>query len=1240
MQSISNSTDANAVRPPNLKSQLKKLSGSKANRKELVKNAKTFNEIVTNNKPVATDFETQKLPDHTDGQQQANSAQNTPRAPIKDDSANASTEIVTTSDNNVSIASLSVNETIQDSEVNQFALANQSDTLVTQSPFSTPVTTASASAPAVSSFSWTGLGVAFGAVALGAGKGGGATQTASTTQAPTAVPQTLSGFIAAGPMISNGGLKVEAFDTQGNLLATTTDIQADGSFSVRLSNSYTGVVKLIVSDINQDAINFIDEATGQAKSLGASPLVSIFSLTADQTTMNVNVNTLTTEAATNMLSLAGGNLANVTSTSIHNANLDIANQYGISIKEEPEALVSSKPSLIINADGSFNTSIDDYGLALAIRSVLDNNPGMQIKEAFKALATNPLYATKKIETTAGLIDWSSAVYGFGANFLKNSAPTGSLTISGNANSPGQVLTATSTIADADGIPQAGSPGAMIYSWQASSDGGTTWTNIEGASGANATTFTITPEQTGKLVRTLAGYIDNFGAPQSVYSAPVSIAQALNPLKITSTGNPASASQIGDTQSFAAGDVNGDGIADWVFAIQGSSDSNAPQYMPRKMYVLFGNTSGTYDLNSLDPNKGFSISVDSLSVGASPQSSTYSNPMGVLAGHANDFNGDGHSEIFIYTGTQNSDPFNNFISLQDQSHLTTSAPLFRLNLGYSYYLAADAGDVNGDGFSDLLEGNISSNNAFVFYGNSSLREVSDLETLPPNYGFKIYDSQQNLDLSLGLGVSYLGDANGDGYGDMAITQSYSADPTLGTHEEVFVIFGQPSTSDIDINAIRTGASQQGFVINADPLLPFLGFDMGLEATKVAGDFNGDGLSDFVFEGQTYDHTAAKFYVVFGKQDTSPINLNALGSHGFSIGLPSVALTNVINLDKNMAHDSVANCGDVNGDGIDDMLVSLAFDTSEALGPYTTPGAALPDASTKTNHLLAYVVYGKTDLTHIDLNNLGDQGFKVFEGSKTVPMATHDYGTIAAVGDINGDGLADFVLDDYDGSHGGMPTVLLGSALNQPVSQWKVSDQGGSDDDTLISSGNDASETFIGGAGNDTLQGNGGADVMYGGAGNDNFILNANNITQLHTLMQEDGRLARINGGGGIDTLTLDGTQIDLDLSTISNTRIQSIEKINLGTANTLTVSWQDIQNMAAMNIFNQSTTGWSGFSADAEKYHQLIVDGEATSSIKFLNEGGWVQQTITVQNAGNQYAVYTNTLHGTELFVNQKIVSVF
>lgn len=134
--------------------------------------------------------------------------------------------------------------------------------------------------------------------------------------------------------------------------------------------------------------------------------------------MNVNVNTLTTEAATNMLSLAGGNLANITSTSIHNANLDIANQYGISIKEEPEALVSSKPSLIINADGSFNTSIDDYGLALAIRSVLDNNPGMQIKEAFKALATNPLYATKKIETTAGLIDWSSAVYGFGANFLK------------------------------------------------------------------------------------------------------------------------------------------------------------------------------------------------------------------------------------------------------------------------------------------------------------------------------------------------------------------------------------------------------------------------------------------------------------------------------------------------------------------------------------------------------------------------------------------------------------------------------------------------------------------------------------------------------------------------------------------------------------------------------------------------------------------------------------------------------
>jgi hypothetical protein len=1594
MQNIPDPASVSSVHPQSFKTQLKKLSGTTTHRKAF-KTGNVLDAVAVNNKGAEVKPQASKAKRFAGEEVQENVSDS-----VQNDAIN-NAESVTHSSNSVHIASLSTDELSDKARTYNTSFESQADTIVSQVSIATPVSTSVASA--TPSFSLAGMGAGLGALALGGSSGGssggGAQTTAVTTTPKSDTPLALSGFIAAGPMVNNDGLKVEVFDVNGNRLASTNSVK-DGTFTINLKNTYTGILKVVVSDTNGEAINFIDEANGKSKSLGTD-LITIFNLLAGEKNLNINVNTLTTEAANKVLTVSN-DLTKVTNADISKANLEIATKYGLTDKSsqaaiKPDLLITSKPGLIIDSTGAINQGFNAYGLALAVKSVLDDNPSMTIKDACKSLAENPLYA----KSFSGPTDWASAVYKFGASFLDNVLPTGSstitvandqpisqtttitqgqvlratssitdndgiptsgagalsykwqassdktnwsdsdivdatgntftttqaqvgkfiravatytdnfgttetvesaptnsivniddattgaLTISGTGNQ-GQVLTATSTIADIDGIPASG-VGALSYKWQSSSESQGSWSDIAGPTastftttqeqvgkyiravatytdnfgateivtsvpttnvianvndaptgiltipeavtpdrtgfaaggffipdlaadlkvvnqgqvltatstiadidgipasgagalsykwqassdktnwsdsdivdatgntftttqaqvdkyirvvatytdnfgateivnslpsdkaitnandapsgaltisgtanqgqvltatstiadidgipasgvgalsfkwqsssvsgggwsdiaGATASTFTTTQAQVGKFIRVVATYTDNFGTAETVESAPtdaITYEYEVDPLLIEGTSTVAPASQTGSTQSFAAGDVNGDGISDWIYAIGGPEAGTTPALMKREMYVMFGDTSGTYVLNTANPDKGFPIQLHSLT-GEKSVSPFAGNRVGYLPRIATDFNGDGKGEIIVGTfheNLDNEDVSKNRLLLVDQANRKPDAnqALIKLvnfasadaDVGYR---ASDSGDINGDGFSDLIIGNQGRRNVNIIYGNKNIdpvnynyNEIAPGGVLPANFGFNIIDSKHNLDLEYGWAVSALGDVNGDGYGDMAIANSWSFDPTLQSVEEVFVIFGKPgrSNANIDVNSIRSGADNtQGYVISMDPQLPFLAFNMSFTATKVAGDFNGDGLNDFVFEGHSYDHTAAKFYVVFGKQSTSKIRLDELGTNGFSISFPTSALRDVIykmpsenDYFADMPRHTAANCGDFNGDGIDDMLISLIFNTR------------LSDTE-KTNHFLSYVVYGKTELGDIDLNDLGNNGFKVFEGTRTLPTRSEFFGNVVPVGDINADGLPDLVFDDYFGTQEGAPTVIFGSSIDQPQPQWKVTHQGFDGSDTLTSSGVNQSETFIAGAGQDTLWGKGGADVMYAGAGNDVFYLNADNINKLSTPMQNNERLARVDGGGGLDTLALDGSDINVDLTAIANTRLQSIEKINLGGNNKLKLSWQDIQNMSAMNLFNDATSGWSGFSSNTIRHHQLLIDGSATDSVDFLTEGGWVKEPTTVQlNNGESiqnYNLYTNTNHATQLLVNTSVGTV-
>ena len=1269
----SNPTGVTNLSPENFKTQLKKLSGKSQSRK--ASNTGSAFDGAVDSKTTQTKPQVTKIKRLSGQEEQDNANDNSQNDASKSASADVSTNNLLTTNkegaavsaesvapvsNSVRIASLSANEPQDSAKLSNTTFESQADTIVAQaSMVSTATIPAVASAP---SFSLLGLGAGLGGLALAGSKGGssgGSASSSSTTATPT-VSASLSGFIAAGPIINPDGLKVEAFDASGNLLASTTSIQADGTFTVNLNKSYTGVIKVVVSDTNGNTANFVDEATGLGKSLGATPLVTIFNLAAGQTTFSVNVNPLTTEAANNVMATVNKDLTKATSAVISKANLEIATKYGLSDASNQEELLTDPPSLLIDSKGVMNPKFDPYGLALAIKSVMDNDPSLSMKDAVKALAQNPLYSGWSDET----MSWTKFLFGFSEGFLTNSAPTSSLTISGDAAQNKQ-LTAP-TITDLDGIPTSGT-GAITYQWQSSSDGSTNWSNI---SSATASTFTPAQLQVGKFVRVVATYTDTFNKAETVTSNSTA---AITPIALTAT-------QLGAVQSFAAGDLNADGISDWLFVYRGGNNNEGG--LLGKAYVIYGNTSGVFDLSGPASGVTSSTQVFALEkgVGGEVNDPILATQVGILPIVVNDFNGNGVGEVVFASQRKITSligvdkvPPGNYLDFFDAfdsnsipritnfiTDITRSGPAGR---GYT---ALSSGDINGDGLADLFISDFHSRikKVFVLFGDTNLVGkienalllTDDIKSSNTTFkGFYITDSNPNSvvseDLSFGWAVSYLGDTNGDGYGDLAIANSYAATPSLKSPEEIFVIYGggQIKNTDLDVNQIRTGTSPSlGYVIKADPNLPFLACDAGLNATKIYGDFNGDGRNDFIFEGQTYDHTAAKFYVVFGRQnDNTPINLNSLGNKGFTISLPSIALANVIFQDNegipnlDIPRETATNCGDLNGDGIDDILIKLTFNTT-----------IRSDSAHKLNHFLAYVVYGKTNADNVDLNNLDDNGtsaygYKIVDLSKTIDVSSNFLGNITAPGDINGDAIPDLILDDYTGANNLLPTVKLGSTTNALLgrqTKFTVQGTGTSGNDTINLNTSNVDETLVGGAGDDVIYGNGGADVMYGGVGNDTFNLTQNNIDQLTQGASSSGRLARVDGGGGTDTLALSGTGVSLDLTQIANNRLQSIEKINLGASNSLKVSWSDIQNMAAMNLFNKAT-GWTGLGDGTVSYHQMVVDGQQTSNVDFANDGGgWVKTTtasslLTSTSTSQTYDLYTNASHAAQLLINTKIGTV-
>ncbi|WP_158553211.1 MULTISPECIES: Ig-like domain-containing protein [Mesorhizobium] len=662
------------------------------------------------------------------------------------------------------------------------------------------------------------------------------------------------------------------------------------------------------------------------------------------------------------------------------------------------------------------------------------------------------------------------------------------------------------------------------------------------------------------------------------------------------------SQFGFSVS-AAGDLNNDGIDDFIVGAPGTISYTGTTYIVFGSETGLGTVDGTgrtvLDVSTLTASQGFIINGNGVQ-----------EFLGNSVSAAGDVNGDGIDDIiFSAQGTtvgSNGMAGTSYVLFGTQSGFGTDDGNGHMVLNLGDILAsqgfsiqgentlqmlggsvASAGDVNGDGIDDIIvgatrtvAGGAMTGSAYVVFGSTtgfgtddgSGHAVLSIGDLNASTGFVIVGGGE--DDKLGISVSSAGDINDDGYDDIIVGASENDEAGVNAGQS-YVIYGSQAGFGVDdgsghmtIDVSQLSASE-GFVIKGTTAADTLGYSV-----SSAGDINGDGIADLIvgaYNNNDGGTSAGEAYVIFGT--TAGFGVLTGGRMVVDTAVLSSSQGFVIQGSENSGNlgFSVSSAGDFNGDGINDLIVGASGEDEGA----------------------AYVIYGSSTgfgaevsgRQVIDVSALTPEtGFRIQGNESGDSLGI----SVSGAGDINSDGNADLIVGATNGSSTNGEAYIIYGVHHT---------------DGRVAMGTNAADFMAGTDHSDNLTGAGGADVLLGYDGDD-------------ILTVADTDFARIDGGEGNDTLILSGSGLHLDLSSRASDVVTSVETIDI------TGSGANTLNVTANDVFNISSTT-----------NQLVIDGDSNDTVEaygFTNTG---TQTINTHT----YNVYTDG--SATLVIDQDITNV-